>query len=106
MVLAYVPDRDSLVDALIAERCEKAKFDYQRFMADDSILLDERERFGTPMSDNEIACLKEGDIDLDKEIPPENAPLLAGYRYLADILISALTVEEVADRLDLSVSQV
>lgn len=42
LVCAYVPDRDSLVDALIAERREKAKFDYQRFMANDSILHEER----------------------------------------------------------------
>lgn len=106
LVRAYVPDRDSLVDALIAERREEAKFDYQRFMADESIPLEERQRFGKPQSDDEIACLKEGGIDLDKEIRPESDPLLAGYRHLADILISALTVEKVADRLDLSVSHV
>ncbi len=106
LLRAYVPDRDSLVDALIAERREEDKFDYQRFMADESIPLEERERFGTPLTDKEIACLREGGIDLDMEIPPENDPLLAGYRHMADILTSALTVEKVADRLDLNVSQV
>lgn len=106
LVRAYVPDRDSLVDALIAERREVAKFEHQRFTADDSIPLEERKRFGAPLTDEEIACLKEGGIDLDKAIPPEEDPMLAGYRYVADILIGALTVDQVAERLDLPVLQV
>ena len=106
LVRTYVSDRDSLVDALIAERREEAKFDYQRFMADESIPREERERFGTPLSDQEVACLKEGGIDLDKTIAREEDPLLAGYRDVADILLGAFTVDQVADRLDLSVPQV
>ncbi len=104
LVRAYVPDRDSLVDALIAERREEAKFEYQSFMADESIPFEERQSFGKPLSDEEIACLKEGGIDLDKTIAPENDPLRAGYGQVADILIGALTVEQVAERLDLSVT--
>lgn len=92
LVRAYVPDRDSLVDALIAERREEAKFEHQRF--------------GAPLTDEEIACLKEGGIDLDKAIPPEEDPMLAGYRYVADILLGALTVDQVAERLDLPALQV
>ena len=106
LVRAYVPDRDSLVDALLAERREEAKFDYQRFMADESIPLEERERFGTQLSDEEIVCLKEGGIDLDKTIARENDPLLAGYRQVADILIGALTVVQVSKRMGLPESQV
>ena len=106
LVRAYMPDRDSLVDALIAEWHEEAKFEYKRFMADDSIPLKERKRFGAPLTDEEIVCLKEGGIDLDKAISPEKDPMLAGYRYVADILMGALTVDRVAERLDLSVPQV
>ncbi len=106
MVCAHVPDRDSLVDALIAERREEAKFGYQLFMADESIPLEERERFGTPLSDEEIACLKEGGIDLGKTIAPEKDPLLAGCRYVADILIGSLTMAQVAEQTGLSESQV
>ena len=106
MVRAHVPDRDSQVDALIAERREEAKFEYQRFMDDESIPLEERKQFGAPLTDEEIACLKEGGIDLDKTTSPERDPLLAGYRHLADILIGALTLNQAAKRLDLSVPQV
>ncbi len=106
LVRTDVSDRDSLVDALIAQRHEEEKFEYQRFMADDSIPLEERERFGTPLSDEEIACLKESGVDLNNSIKPEKDPLLAGYCQVADILIGALTVAQVAERLGHSVLQV
>lgn len=51
LVRARVLDRDSLVDAWIAERREEEKLEYAPFLADESISLDERQRWGTPLTD-------------------------------------------------------
>ncbi len=42
LVRAHVPQRDPLVDALIAERREEEKIQHAKYMADERILLEER----------------------------------------------------------------
>ena len=106
LVRADVPNRDSLVETLIAENREAAKFRYAEVKADESIPLEERQRWGAPLTDEEIAALRAGGITVDKEIPPDKSPLLQGYRQIADLLIGSLTVEQAADRLGISVNEV
>lgn len=93
-------DRDRLVDALIAERREEEKIEYANFMADESIPLDERRRFGTPLTHEEIRCLEVGGLDFDKAIPSAEDPVLQGFQRLVDLLIGSLTTEQVAELLD------
>ena len=71
LIRERTPDRTLLVEALmslggVAE--ERALAD---FLADENIPLEERKRYGTPLSKEEIDALKEGGLSLDRTYLPK-----------------------------------
>lgn len=102
LVCARVPDDARLVEALLAERREAAKIQHAKFMADERIPLEDRLRWGTPLSDEEKRVLQEGGLSLDKEFGPDQDPIVQTQRHIAQLLIESLTVDEAADLMGVS----
>lgn len=95
-----VPDGESLVRALLAERREASKIEHAEFLVDERFPLEERQRFGSPLTIDEIKALQTSGVNPDYKLDPDYDPELLALRELARLLIESLTIDQAADRLN------